>query len=84
MLIAKQNGLTKSQIAVSASRSVGNAVQRNKVKRKIRESVRTLIPLIVPGWDIIILSRQNSSGATFLDIKSAINQLLQRANLIIK
>lgn len=84
VLIAKQNGLTKSQVAVSASRSVGNAVQRNKVKRKIRESVRTLIPFITPGWDIIILSRHKSSGASFLDIKNAIIQLLQRADLIIK
>jgi len=81
VLIAQENGSTHTKIAVSASRSVGNAVQRNRVKRKIREAMRTFLTQITPGWDIVILSRQRMTSASLDETKEALDHVLCRAGL---
>ncbi len=84
VLIAQKNELRISRFAVSAGRSVGNAVQRNRAKRLLREAVRPLIPGITPGWDIVILARQPMEVATFIQIQEALTRLFQRAKLLVK
>jgi ribonuclease P protein component len=82
VLVALPNELGTSRFAVSAGRSVGNAVQRNRAKRLIRESVRPLIPRIKPGWDLLFLARQSLGEAEFLQAQKALIQLLQRSHLV--
>ena len=84
VLIFQRNGTLQTKVAVSASRPVGNAVLRNKAKRRIREIIRELFPKIAPGWDIILISRQRISKATYTEIRNAVDQLLLRAGLISK
>ena len=82
VLVALPNELGSSRFAVSAGRSVGNAVQRNRAKRLIRESVRPLISRIKPGWDILFLARSSLAAAEFLQAQEAVIQLLQRSQLV--
>jgi ribonuclease P protein component len=70
------------RIGVIAGRSVGNAVQRNRAKRMLREAVRTPLPKIKPGWNIILIARKPIQNAVLTEIKIALHQLLQKANLI--
>ncbi len=84
VLIALPNEKDQSRFAVSASRSIGNAVQRNRAKRILRETIRPLIPTIAPGWDLVILARKPMANANFDDIGSALTSLLSRANLLEK
>ena len=84
VLIALPNEMDQSRFAVSASRSIGNAVQRNRAKRILRETIRPLIPTIAPGWDLVILARKPMANANFDDIGSALTSLLSRANLLEK
>ncbi len=82
VLIVLPNELEKSRFTVSAGRSVGNAVQRNRAKRLLRESLRPIIPEISPGWDILLLSRHSISEASFQEIQAALNTLLKRSHLL--
>jgi len=82
VLIALRNQRDTSRFAVIAGRSTGNAVKRNRAKRWIREAVRPLIPNIEPGWDIIIVARRPITNANFQICQSALNDLLNRAQLI--
>jgi ribonuclease P protein component len=69
-------------IGVSAGRSVGTAVERNRAKRLLREAIRPLMPQIIPGWDIILLSRKAVTKAAFPSVQAAVHSLLQRAHLL--
>ncbi len=83
VLIAKQNERAITRIAVATGRSVGNAVQRNRAKRLIREAVRPLYPRIAPGWDVLLLARQPMAGAAWDQTRDAVHELLQRARLLV-
>jgi len=71
----------KTRIGISASRSVGNAVERNRAKRRMRASLSSLIDNVQPGWDLVFLARKPITEAPFEEIIKAEIQLLKRAKL---
>lgn len=84
VLIAHFDDSENSRFAVAAGRSLGKAVQRNRAKRIIREALRSLIPAIKPGWDIILLARRPMNEATLQQSQAALTELLHRARLLNK
>ncbi len=82
VLIALSNGLEFSRFAVSAGRSVGNAVHRNRAKRLIREALRPVVLQVLPGWDVLFLARQPLAEAEFAQTQKVVVLLLQRSGLI--
>ena len=82
VLMALPNEDNRTRCAVSASRSLGKAIQRNRAKRLLRECLRSLYPMIEPGWDILIIARRPLVMATFQEADQALKTLLARAHLI--
>jgi ribonuclease P protein component len=84
VLIALPSEVDNSRFAVAAGRSIGKAVQRNRAKRILRETLRPLIPSIASGWDMVLLARKPITTAAYPEIEAAIKTLLSRANLLEK
>ncbi|MCH7587184.1 MAG: ribonuclease P protein component [Chloroflexi bacterium] len=84
ILIASPNGMTNSRFGVKASRSVGNAVTRNKAKRLIRAGLDRYIPHILPGWDIILIARPSLAHAEWSKVCDSLVLLLRRAKLMVR
>jgi ribonuclease P protein component len=82
VLIALSNDTGISRFAVIAGRSVGNAVQRNRAKRMIREAVRSFLPMIAPGWDVILLARKPITAASSQQLQESVGILLKRSRLM--
>ena len=70
------------RIGVAAGRSVGTAVTRNRAKRLLREAMRTMIPNIASNLDLILIARAGLASASLDDTRKAVQNLLQRAQLI--
>ena len=74
------NGSNCSRFGFLVSKRIGTAAVRNKVKRRLREAVR-LNP-VKAGWDALFIVRRGAGSAKYQDLKDAIDNLLQRANLV--
>jgi ribonuclease P protein component len=83
VLIVTRNEGDCLRVGVVAGRRLGNAVQRNRAKRLMRAATQTLSGCILPGHDLLMIARQPMLEANFVEIKSAIRKLLQRADLLI-
>ncbi len=78
------NRLEYSRIGFSVSKKIGKSVQRNLIKRRLREILRKLYPQIKPGFDIIISARNGTESALFENLEKSTRQALFRAFLLIK
>jgi len=72
-----------SRLGVSVSRKVGNAVQRNRVKRLLREALAATTVTGVEGSDFVVVVRPKGKQffieAKLEDVQSALDELLVRA-----
>lgn len=82
VLVALPNEVDRPRFGIAAGRSLGKAVQRNRAKRLLRESLRPLIPRISPGWDLLLMARGPMAGADYPQIQAALADLLERARLL--
>ena len=81
VLIALENQLPFTRVGVAAGKSVGNAVKRNRAKRLMRAAARDLYSQIKTGWDFVLIARAPIIQTKMPQVRSALQQLLQRADL---
>ena len=81
VLCILENSLSYSRFGFSVSRRIGNAVLRNRVKRRMRESVRLRMDQIQPGWDCVVIARTPIRKATYGQIDESLSRLFGRAAL---
>ena len=73
------NGLDRSRFCFIAGKRVGNAVVRNRVKRRLREAVRSHD--FRPGWDAIVMARRGAGEADYAALQKAVSNLMRRTRL---
>ena len=83
VLIVQNYDQPRVRLGVAAGKSVGTAVARNRAKRLLREAMRTLIPNIASGLDLILIARPALASATLAEAQRALENLLQRARIFI-
>ena len=62
ILIAPQPVPARARLGVTVSRKVGNAVVRNRVKRRIREWFRRDGQAFVAGRNVVVIARSSAAG----------------------
>lgn len=65
---ARQDGSDAVRVGFTCSKKVGNAVARNRAKRRLREVARRVLPTHAQdGWDYALIGRAEVTGARPLD-----------------
>lgn len=78
------NNMDKSRFTVVASVKLSKkAVERNKLKRRLREIIRKqILPKAKPGFDGIISTRTGLLELSFDELRAKAEQLFKKARLI--
>lgn len=71
VLIYAKNRSDMVHVGFSVGKKLGNSVVRNRVKRRLREAFRPNLPLLLPGFDLIVIARDAARDALFLPWRTA-------------
>jgi len=66
--VAAVPGDARQRLGITASRKVGNAVQRNRAKRLLREAFRCVRSQLPRGLDLVVIVRQGIGARTLSDV----------------
>ncbi len=83
VVYAQKNKLGKTRVGLTCGKSVGGSVLRNRAKRLMRESFRTLSPRIKDSFDIVIVARSRISGKKCDEVLRDIKYAFKKMGIII-
>ncbi len=69
------------RIGIAAGKRLGNAVVRNRMKRRLREAVRQIYPNLNNGIDVVIIARAPLEAATSAEVVGALTKMFQQAGI---
>lgn len=75
---APRNGGPK--IGFTVPRSLGGAVVRNRIKRRVREAVRLRLEQLNPEWEIVFNPRRAAMDSPFPELVREVEKLFLRCN----
>ena len=68
------------RVGYTCSKKVGNAVARNRAKRRMREIARLVLPEFgKPGWDYVLIGRRDETAARdFVTLQNDLKYALRK------
>lgn len=64
---------------ITVSRKVGNSVQRNRARRRLRAAARELLPVVGrPGTDYVIIGRKTTLSRDYAELKDDLKTAVER------
>jgi ribonuclease P protein component len=81
VLSAAKTGL-ETRVGFITSRRVGGAVQRNRVRRRLREIVRVTRPDLESGWWVVTVARPAAVQASFTELRQEWLRLARKLQII--
>ena len=81
LLMVHPNQSEQSRIGLTVSRKVGNAVIRNRVRRRLRESIRLDPQRFISGQDYVFIARARAATVGSSTLHKEVEWLLNQASL---
>ena len=71
------------RVGISVGKKIGNAVARNWVKRRIRQSLTELKPQLKQDCDFIVIARPGVAWMEMAEVKDRLIHVLRLANVLV-
>jgi ribonuclease P protein component len=68
------------RIGFTVPRALGNAVVRNRIRRRVREAVRLQLEWLNPQWSIVFNPRRKALDAPMPELRREVERLFLRCN----
>ena len=80
VLYVAPNELTRARVGITVSRRVGNAVVRNRVRRRLRAALTERYDRLPASHDLLVIARPAAARAPYAELAGALDRLLARAH----
>lgn len=82
VLYARRNRTGGNRVGITTGKKLGHAVQRNRVRRRIREVYRLNEEKFQSGWDIVVVARSRAISCGFDQLTEAYLSLAGKAGIL--
>lgn len=80
VLRALRTGHELSRFGFTVRQALGNAVVRNRIKRRLREAVRSLP--VAAGWDLVLNARAGAVEVDYHRLRAEVGKLMASAGVL--
>ena len=71
----------QARIGIATPKTLGGAVERNRVRRRLRELVREHYGSLPSRIDLLVIARPAAAAATWTELRDAFASLLRRSDI---
>ncbi len=71
-----------ARFGFTVTKKIGNAVVRNRVRRRFKEAVRELLPQARTGFDYVVIARPPAIDQSYSDLKADLLLALSRVHRV--
>lgn len=77
----RKSDLQIARFGIAVGKKLGNAVARNKIKRRMRNILMNQKKLFSKGYDYIIIMKEKTKEATFVELETKLLELLSKERI---
>ena len=77
----RRNRLGCNRLGLTVSAKLGCAVERNRIRRRLREAYRLQEDRLKPGYDLVIVARSRAVNADYHTLEQSLTDLLTQLDL---
>jgi len=81
-LFYRKNEGANFRVGLSVGKKLGNAVKRNRLRRRMRHCITKALGGHAAGYDLVFVARQSLADLAFDQILMAVTRALQRSAII--
>ena len=82
VVYCRKSRLGHNRLGITVSVKLGCAVKRNRARRRLRELFRLAQPIMVQGYDVIIVARSRTVTAPHKKLKADFDRALHELGLV--
>ena len=82
VIYCRKNRLGHNRLGITVSVKLGNAVKRNRARRRLREVYRLSSPQLSQGWDLILVARGRTLSAPWKELNDSFLRLSRKLGLL--
>ena len=82
VVYCRKNKLGRNRLGITASTKIGEAVTRNRARRRLREVYRLNRDKLREGWDIIMVARGRTAAVSWKELNDTFLRLCRKLELL--
>ena len=84
ILYVKKNGLNETRVGYTITKKIGNAVTRNKIRRRMKEIYRLHFHNIKEGYDLVFIAKRGVKDIPYKELEGSMIHILNISKLLKK
>ena len=84
ILYVKKNGLDETRVGYTITKKIGNAVIRNKIRRRMKEIYRLNFHNVKEGYDLVFIAKRSINDISYKELESSVIHIMSISKLLKK